>query len=129
MNKNILLALVTMVGLIGCSATQEPTFSGEIVELKSSQLHQYWEHDSSQMIRLSGRPDWLPKGAGKASYFVTIDSNGVEVSKELINSIPEGWMTQKLLNKMPKQQYKAAKNNPNKTPVKVKILSEVKQMN
>ncbi|WP_192022158.1 hypothetical protein [Shewanella sp. WPAGA9] len=128
MNKIILLAIVTTFGLIGCSTTQEPTFNGETVEVDSSELNQYWEHDSPKVIRLSGRPDWLPKGAGKASYFIIIDSNGTEVSKELINSIPEGWMTQKLLNKMPKQQYKASKNNPSKTPVKVKISSEVKRM-
>ena len=128
MNKIILLALVTTFGLIGCSATKQPTFIGETVEVDSSELSQYWELDSSKVIRLSGRPNWLPKGAGKASYFITIDSNGTEVSKELINSIPEGWMTQKLLNKMPKQQYKASKNNPSKTPVKVKISSEVKRM-
>ncbi|CAM3939999.1 hypothetical protein [Rheinheimera salexigens] len=128
MNKIILLAFVTTFGLIGCSTTNEPTFFGETVEVDSSELNQYWEHDSSKVIRLSGRPDWLPKGAGKASYFITIDSNGTEVSKELINSIPEGWMTQKLLDKMPKQQYKASKNNPSKTPVKVKISSEVKRM-
>ena len=128
MNKIILLVIVTTFGLVGCSTTQEPTFIGETVEVDSSELNQYWEHDSSRVIRLSGRPDWLPKGAGKASYFITIDSNGTEISKELINSIPEGWMTQKLLNKMPKQQYKASKNNPSKTPVKVKISSEVKRM-
>ncbi|MDG1751917.1 MAG: hypothetical protein P8I03_09695 [Thalassotalea sp.] len=91
-------------------------------------LTQYWKHDSSKIIMLSGRPDWLPKGAGKASYFITIDSNGQEVSKKLINSTPEGWMTQKLLNKMPKQQYKASETNPGKQPVKVKISSEVKRM-
>lgn len=128
MNKIILLAIVTTFGLIGCSTTQEPTFIGETVEVDASELNQYWEHDSSKVIRLSCRPDWLPKGAGKASYFIIIDSNGTEVTKELINSIPEGWMTQKLLNKMPKQQYKASKNNPSKTPVKVKISSEVKRM-
>lgn len=128
MNKIILLAIVTTFGLIGCSTTQEPTFIGKTVEVDSSELNQYWEHDSSKVIRLPGRPNWLPKGAGKASYFITIDSNGTEISKELINSIPEGWMTQNLLNKMPKQHYKASRNNPSKTPVKVKVSSEVKRI-
>ena len=128
MKKIILLAFVATIGLIGCSTTNQPTFIGETVEIESSELNQYWVHNSSKIIRLSGRPDWIPKGAGKASYFVTIDSNGIEISKELINSIPEGWMTQKLLDKMPKQQYKASETNPNKTPVKVKVSSEVKRM-
>lgn len=127
MNK-ILLFFVVTSALFGCTTTAEPTFIGETVEIDASELNQYWEHDSSKVIRLSGRPTWLPDGAGKASYFITIDSNGTEVSKELINSIPEGWMTQRLLNKMPKQQYKASDANPSKMPVKVKINSEVKRM-
>ena len=114
MNKIILLAFVISIGLLGCSTTKEPSFIGETVEIDSTELDQYWNHDSAKVIRLSGRPDWLPKGAGKASYFITIDSNGTEVSKELINSKPEGWMTQRLLDKMPKQQYKPSDKNLNK---------------
>jgi len=128
MNKVIVLAFVTTIGLFGCSTTQEPTFLGETVEIGSSELNRYWTHDSAKIIRLSGRPDWLPIGAGKASYFITIDSNGTEISKELINSIPDGWMTQKLLDKMPKQHYTPSETNINKTPVRVRILSEVKRM-
>lgn len=114
--------------MIGCSSTKKLTLNGETVDIDFSELNQYWQLNSSQIVRLSSRPDWLPKGAGKVSYFISINSNGTEISKELINSTPEGWMTQKLLDKMPKQQYKASKTNPNNTPVKVKILSEVKRM-
>lgn len=128
MDKFILLVILLTVWLVGCSATKGPTFIGETVEIDSSELSQYWKYGSSKVIMLSGRPDWLPKGAGKASYFITIDSNGTEVSKELINSIPDGWITQKLLDKMPKQQYKPSETNLNKIPVKVKISSEVKRM-
>ena len=128
MNKIILLTFVTTIALFGCSTTKEPSFIGQIIEIDSTELNQYWQHDSSKVIMLSGRPNWLPKGAGKASYFITIDSNGTEVSKKLINSTPDGWMTQKLLDKMPKQRYKPSETNLNKTPVKVKISSEVKRM-
>ena len=121
MNKIILLAFVATFGLIGCSTTKEPTFIGETVEIDSSELNQYWKRASTKVIRLIGRPNWSPKGAGKASYFITIDSNGTEGSKELVNSIPDGWMTQKLLDKMPKQQYKASETNPSKAPVRVEI--------
>jgi hypothetical protein len=128
MNKIILLTFITAIAIFGCSSTKEPSFIGQTIEIDSTELNQYWQHDSSKVIMLSGRPNWLPKGAGKASYFITIDSNGTEVSKKLINSIPDGWMTQKLLDKMPKQQYKASEKNLNKTPVKVKVSSEVKRM-
>lgn len=128
MDKTTLLVVVALLGLGGCINTHSPAFLVEPVEIDSSELNNYWERETSKVIRLSGRPDWIPKGAGKASYFIIIDSDGTEIGKELINSVPEGWMTQRLLNKMPKQQYKASINNPNKTPVKVKVLSEVKRM-
>jgi len=128
MNKLIVLVFVSTIGLFGCTTTQEPTFIGETVEIDSSELNQYWMHDSAEVIRLSGRPDWLPKGAGKASYFIIIDSNGTEISKELINSIPDRWMTQKLLDKMPKQHYTPSEKNLKRTPVRVRISSEVKRM-
>jgi hypothetical protein len=128
MNNILILAFITTIGLLGCSTTKEPNFIGNTIEIDSSELSKYWTHDTTKVIRLSGRPDWLPKGAGKASYFITIDSNGTEISKELINSIPDGWMTQKLIDKMPKQQYKPSESNLKMTPVKVKVSSEVKPM-
>lgn len=127
--KTVILIMVAACALIGCASTTEPTFIGKTVEIEAAELSKFWKHDISKPVMLSDRPDWLPIGEGKATYFITIDSNGQEVSKELISSTPKGWMTQKLLNKMPKQQYSVSETNPNRTPVKVKVLSEIKRMN
>lgn len=128
MKKIVLLILVSLIGMIGCKSTSEPFFVGDVLEISQSELSKYWLPKSTKVTMLSGRPDWLPKGAGKAFYFITIDSNGNEIGKELVNSIPDGWMTQKLLNKMPKNKYKPSDLNAKKVPVKVKVTSEVKRM-
>ncbi len=126
MNKIIIFTLLTLVFLSGCQSTKEPSFIGNIQEIDQTKLKDFWVPKSNKVEVLSGRPNWLPKGAGKASYVIIIDSSGSEVSKKLVSSTPEGWMTQKLLNKMPKTKYKAANSNNLKVPVKVLVKSEVK---
>lgn len=126
--RKLIPIIFATYALFGCASKVQPTFIGKTVEIEAAELGQYWKLDISKPIMLSGRPNWLPKGAGKATYVITIDSNGAEVGKELISSTPEGWMTQELLNKMPKQQYSVSESNPNRKPVKVKIVSEVKRM-
>jgi hypothetical protein len=126
MNKIIILLFVSMFGIFGCSSVQSPISIEEIIEIDTSELNKYWFYDLSKSKSFSKRPTWLPKGAGKVFYFVTIDSNGTEVSREFINSIPEGWMTQKLLDDMPKHHFKPSATNPNHIPVKVKVSTGVK---
>ncbi|ABZ75217.1 conserved hypothetical protein [Shewanella halifaxensis HAW-EB4] len=128
MNKIILVALSLTLILIGCKSTYEPSYVGAIIEVKESELNNYWVRDPTKIKMLSRRPDWLPKGEGKGTYSIVIDSNGNEITKELVSSTPDGWMTQKHLNKIPKIKYKPSQLNAQKTPVKVQMSFEVKRM-
>ncbi|ABI71762.1 hypothetical protein ACRN9Z_04810 [Shewanella frigidimarina] len=135
MKKYLSLITLSLFITAGCqtqpeiATLPEATFNHDIVIINSAQLNQYWSPQTLKPVMLNKRPDWLPKGAGKGEYYQTIDSNGNEVSKTLISSTPEGWMTQALLNKMPKQQFKPTAQNDKRLPVKVKLEFEVKRMN
>lgn len=128
MNKILLASFFFTLSLVGCTTKYQPLFLSEIEEIEVTELAQYWTPIITKTQYLKGRPDWLPKGGGRASYFVTIDSNGVETSKVLIESNPKGWMKQKFLNKMPIGKYSAAELNISKTPVKFKVVSEIKRV-
>jgi len=125
MNKIIIVALSFTLILIGCKSTYEPSYVGDITEVKVSELSNYWVRESTKIKMLSGRPDWLPKGGGKGIYSVVIDSNGYEVTKKLVSSTPDGWMTQKHLDKMPKVRYKPSQANLKMAPVKVQMSFEI----
>ncbi|MFT6270603.1 MAG: hypothetical protein ACJAVV_003442 [Alphaproteobacteria bacterium] len=131
----LVFALMGLSGLLGCSSTNEPavlyepSFNSYIVVIDAAELSTYWTADTAKkVIMLSRRPDWIPKGIGKAYFYITIDSNGTSVGRELTSSMPEGWMTQKHLDKMPTQHYIPSLANPTRIPAKVKILSELKPM-
>ena len=72
-----------------------------------------------EVVQVSKNDDYIE--------FCLIDSNGNETSKELVNTFPDGWMTQKQLEKMPNTQYKPADSNTRKIPVKVLITTETKR--
>jgi hypothetical protein len=135
MNKYFSLLFLPVIILSGCQTQPETVqvpqavFNTNVITIEHSQLNQYWSLEQIKPVMLNKRPEWLPRGAGKGEYYITIDSNGNEVSKELISSQPEGWMTQALVNKMPKQQYEPAASNVKRVPVKVKVDFEVKRMN
>ncbi|MBO7925437.1 hypothetical protein J5X91_04020 [Pseudoalteromonas sp. K222D] len=128
MTKLVLWFIFASLTLLSCRSVKKPTFNNDIVVIDVADLNQYWVAKTSKVVFLPGRPKWIPKGMGKASFFITIDSNGTLVSRELIDSIPNDWMTQKILDKMPIQQYKPSITNPTKIPVKVKINSELKAL-
>jgi hypothetical protein len=125
MNQLVIVIFVLTFGLFGCVSTYQPVFVADIVDIQSTELEQYWLRNTTKPNWSQGRPKWLPKGNGIATYSITIDSNGLEVSKELIESTPEDWMTQKHLDTMPVAQYTAAKTNITKTPVKVAVLAKI----
>lgn len=135
MNKYMSLLFLPAMMLTACQTQLETVqvpqavFNTKVITIENSQLNQYWLLEQIKPVMLNKRPDQLPRGAGKGEYYITIDSNGNEVSKELISSQPEGWMTQALVNKMPKQQYEPAASNIKRIPVKVKMDFEVKRMN
>ena len=125
MNKIIWLAFFLI--LIGCKSTYLPSYTGEVIEVKASELSNYWIKEPTKVKVQWGHSDSTPKGAGKGIFSIVIDSNGYEVAKELVSSTPSGWLTQKHLNKMSKVKYKASLSNTKKFPVKVKMTYEVKR--
>lgn len=125
--KSQLLALFGGLLLAGCNSTNEgntdettsPTYlTQSIVDIEHEQLSQYWVR-KPHSYKANQRPKWLPK-KGKGIYFfeTVIDSNGREVSRTLVRSFPEDWMSQALLDKMPVHKYSVAAKNKNKTPVR-----------
>ncbi|MDE3272698.1 hypothetical protein [Pseudoalteromonas sp. G4] len=121
--KTKILTLCAALTLIGCNSTQppaqtsEPYYASEIISIKNNELEQYWQAIPTQ-VNYKSRPKWLPKsGGGVVLYRTTIDSNGREVARELVQSIPDGWMSEDKLKQMPLSTFKATESNKNKTPV------------
>ncbi|MCL1041043.1 hypothetical protein L2712_05215 [Shewanella marisflavi] len=141
MKPTLLIATFFTLGLAACSHTnsstntpseQAPTTETlavlNPVEIGADNLSAYWQAKPTKPVKRYGRPNWLPKGAGKFSYHVLIDEQGQEVSKTLVSSTPEGWMSQAKLDKMPKASYVASETNPEHKPVKVLMTAEVIRM-
>ncbi|CAM3960618.1 MULTISPECIES: hypothetical protein [Shewanella] len=137
MSKKLITKVILTLALTACGATQAPSSesnSGDsavlnnLLEVSFGDLGNYWQAKPVNPVMLKSRPKWIPKGAGKFSYFVVIDSQGNEVSKTLVGSTPEGWMTQAKLDKMPKASYVASETNPEHKPVKVLMTAEVIRM-
>lgn len=138
MKHTLLIATFFTLGLAACSSTN--TASDQVlatetlavlnpVEIEADSLTAYWEAKPTKPVKLNGRPNWLPKGAGQFSYHVLIDAQGREISKTLVSSTPEGWMSQAKLDKMPKASYVASETNPEHKPVKVLMTAKVMRMN
>ncbi|MCG9720206.1 hypothetical protein [Shewanella sp. Isolate7] len=134
MAKKLIAKVILTLALTACGTSQAPSSasnSGDsavlnnLLEVSAADLDNYWQAKPVKPFMLKSRPNWIPKGAGKFSYFVVIDSQGNEVSKTLVGSTPEGWMTQARLNKMPKVSYLVSENNPEHQPIKVLLTSEV----
>ncbi|MCT7941737.1 hypothetical protein [Shewanella holmiensis] len=118
--KKISSILLTL-SLLGCQTTStkvEPVFASETIEIKADELSNYWVFENTKVKMLKKRPTWLPKGKGEWTVLTVIDSNGYEVEKTLISSVPEGFMTQSKLDEMPQVKYEAAPSNRNRVPVK-----------
>lgn len=141
MKHTLLIATFFTLGLAACSHTNRNTNTPSeqaptpetlavlnAVEIGADNLSAYWQAKPTKPVKLNGRPNWLPKGAGKFSYHVLIDAQGQEVSKTLVSSTPEGWMSQAKLDKMPKASYVASETNPEHKPVKVLMTAEVIRM-
>ena len=88
MNKIILLALFLI--LIGCKSTYVPSYTEDVIEIKSTALNDYWVRESTKVKVQWGRSNSFPKGAGKGVFSVIIDSSGYEISRELVSSTPNG---------------------------------------
>lgn len=121
----IILCVLCLVGCQSPSIDQAPAFASAIVEVNIDELSTYWQVNTSKAKRLNKRPAWLPKGKGEWTVLTVIDSNGIEVERTLLSSLPEGFMTQSMLNKMPKVQYQAAPTNKERIPVKFYGTSKI----
>lgn len=131
------LSLIAALGLVGCSSAIQPVtkqatidpqpfFAAKVQQIETSALDAYWVAAPVKPIMYSSKPKWLGSGQGMARYLATIDSNGVVVAAELIESKPKGWITQAKLDMMPRQQFLVAASNPNKIPVQVEMTVETK---
>ncbi|MDM7860948.1 hypothetical protein QTP81_10100 [Alteromonas sp. ASW11-36] len=125
MSKYSMLAMFLFVALVGCQATAEPQFNAETINVEFESLDDYWVEIPEPIKYHKGRPKFIPDGRGSGVYAITIDSNGLVVKKELVSSIPEGWLTQKHVDHMPTKQYQASKNNVERQPVRVEISFSV----
>ena len=114
--------------LLGCQTIEQNTDSGvdtEIVEIEEADLAQYWIRNTNKIKRSKGRPDWLPKGKGEWTVLTVIDSNGLVVERILVSSKPKGFMTQSMLDKMPRSHFTPSSANVNRTPVRYLETSKI----
>ncbi|WP_414830440.1 hypothetical protein [Alteromonas sp. H39] len=86
-------------------------------QIKVEDLSAYWVTAPTKTKMLSKRPDWLPEGAGQWQVKTVIDSNGNVVEKTLISSQPKGFMTQEMIDAMPRDTFTPAATNPERIPV------------
>lgn len=121
MTNRTLIILFALATILGCQVADIKSTPREIVDIELSQLDDYWIEVPTRMKTFDGRPKFIPPGRGQGFYTVTIDSNGEVVSKNLVRSVPEGWMTQKHLDHMPTKTYVASKSNPEKLAVRVEL--------
>lgn len=106
--------------LVGCSGRPDstgPYFSSEVIEISVDDLPNYWVNTKNLPRRYSGKPERVPVGEGKWSILMVIDSNGVMTTRKFINSVPEGFMTQDLVNKMSSLKYTPSSYNAQRVPV------------
>lgn len=122
----VLVITAMLAALAGCQSTPPSApnasvpaaeFNGPVKQIALEELSSYWVIEDAKPKMLSKRPDWLPKGAGQWRVKTVIDSNGNEVEKTLIDSQPEGFMTQEMVDAMPRQSFKPAESNPERKPV------------
>mmetsp|Transcript_27905 Transcript_27905/g.36021 ORF Transcript_27905/g.36021 Transcript_27905/m.36021 type:complete len:141 (-) Transcript_27905:360-782(-) len=125
MKLNTVVVIIIVAFITACSSTMTSKMIGTthinpdtIVNLKVGQLEDYWVSIPTPPKQYKKRPAWAPKGYGEWVQITTIDSNGNEVERILISSIPTGFMTQDQLDAMPMKQYKAALSNSQKLPVR-----------
>ncbi len=119
MKKLVTLLFISL--LAGCQSSPQPVtpyFASDIIEIDVENLSDYWVQDDHPIIMLRKRPDWLPEGHGEWTVLTVIDSNGIEVEKTLIDSSPEGFMTQERLDEIPKGDFAPASSNQQRVPVR-----------
>jgi len=113
--------LAALLVLSGCNTTTDavaPAFDSAVIEVSVDDLDQYWVSQPVKPKMLKGRPSWLPKGEGSWTVMTVIDSTGKEVEKTLIDAQPKGFMTQSMVDEMPKTVYSPAASNQTRVPVK-----------
>lgn len=114
----ILAALLVFSGCNTTTDTVAPGFNSAVIEVSADDLDQYWVSKPVKPKMLKGRPSWMPKGGGSWTVLTVIDSTGNEVEKTLIDAQPKGFMTQSMVDKMPKSVYAPAPSNQARVPVK-----------
>lgn len=121
MKKAMLVAFTLLLG--ACSSTEkvsEPYFTQAPIKVEQSEVKDYWVFQPQKAKKFHGkRPSWLPSQPGTMTYKLIIDSNGKEVTKELISTTPDNWITQQQLSDMPKMTYQPSDKNTNRVPVEV----------
>ena len=121
MKKAILVSLTLLLG--ACNSTEnvsEPYFTHAPIQVEQTEVKKYWVFQPHQAKKFHGkRPSWMPDKPGMMTYKLVIDSNGNEVTKELISTTPNNWMTQQQLTDMPKMTYKPSDQNTHRVPVEV----------
>jgi hypothetical protein len=121
MKKAILVSLTLLLG--ACNSTEkvsEPYFTQAPIQVEQTEVKKYWVFQPQKSKKFHGkRPSWMPDQPGMMTYKLVIDSNGNEVTKELISTTPNNWMTQQQLTDMPKMTYKPSDQNTNRVPVEV----------
>jgi hypothetical protein len=125
-------SILLILSLMGCQTTStkvEPVFASETIEIKVNELSNYWVPKSTKVKRLKGRPTWLPKGKGEWTVLTIIDSNGYEVEKTLISSVPKGFMTQSKVDEMPKSEFRPSESNKNRVSVKFYSTAKIAPKN
>lgn len=123
-----LITMLLFLSIVGCQSTSktiEPLFTSDVVEIKESELSNYWVLPPTK-IKMTGRlPSWAPNDKSQWIVLTVIDSNGDIVESTLVKSAPENAMTQSRVDKMPKPKYKPATSNPDRKPVKFYSLGAV----
>ena len=66
---------------------------------------------------------------GEWTVLTIIDSNGYEVEKTLISSVPKGFMTQSKVDEMPKSEFRPSESNKNRVSVKFYSTAKIAPKN
>ncbi|KGJ93505.1 hypothetical protein [Thalassotalea sp. ND16A] len=116
--RKILIALILLS--VGCTSTP-PLYNSEIIKIDPLDIEKYWIFSSSTSREIPK----LASTGGEWTFEVTIDSNGKEWNKTLISSNPVGFMTQRKLDKLNNNRWKAAPSNQKRQPVSIRMSVKI----
>jgi len=113
------LLVSTFVTLSSCAAAPGPEFTGEILEISSDQLSEYWVPEQDTVKFTFRSRSKLPEACGYVVVEYLIDSNGDIFDPTIMESQPKGAHEKSVLMMLSEMKYLPSDVNPDRTPVKI----------